>query len=133
MREVVTTLLDDLRSFLISKGYSNVFQTQYPETPDEIISVHEREDPMAYGVRGINYGLRRAPVQIRVRRKTIKEAEAAAWAIHALLDSGPNEESIPLAEGRNVTSRPIPPFFLELDERGRCSYVLKTNILTSKP
>lgn len=126
-------LLGDLRTYLMDNGYKDVYQTQYPEKPDEIISLHERENPDAFGRRGINYGGRSAPVQIRVRRKGIPDAEAKAWGIFALLDSGPNEEFITLAPGRVVTSRPKAPFFLEIDASNRCTYVVKTTIHTNKP
>ena len=125
------SLLDALRAFLIAQGFENVFKLQYPHESDEMISLHERENPMGFGARGINYGIRAAKVQIRVRRKTPEAAEADARRIFHSLDSGTDEASIPLAPGRSVTSRPAPPFFLESDEKGRWVWVLKATILTN--
>ena len=115
----------------MGNGYANVFNLQYPAEPADMIALYERENPMAFGVRGINYGLRAAPIQIRVRRTDPKAAEQVAQQLFHLLDSGPDEERIPLAPGRNVTSRPIPPFFLERDDQGRWIWVLKTTIITN--
>lgn len=127
-------LLDDLVTYLESLGYRHVFRTQFPDTPDNVISVHEREAPLAFGASGIHYGARVAPVSIRVRRKTLEEAEREAWALFALLDSGPEEQDILLTPQRRTTCRPkAPPFFLEIDAKERCTYVVKVNIHTGAP
>lgn len=127
---MIVTLTADIKEFLIRNGYANLYRIQYPPKPDDIISVHEREAPNAFGESGINYGGRTAPVQIRVRRKTIDEAEQTAWDIFALLDSGPDERRISLTPGRSITSRPRPPFFLSIDDEGRSTYVVKAFITT---
>lgn len=127
----MAVLLDDLRSFLMSKGYGNVFMEHYPSVPDEIISLYERENPLAFGAKGINYGIRAAPIQIRVRRTEPEMAKADAWAIFHLLDSGSDEVSLELVSGCSVTSRPVPPTRLEVDAEGRWVWMLKTTILTS--
>lgn len=124
------SLLTDLRSFLMENGYINVFKQSYPATPDDMVSLYERENPNAFGRRGINYGIRAAPIQIRVRRQTADEAEAVAHQLFTLLDSGPDERTIVLTPERNVTSRPIPPFRFEQDDKGRWVWIVKTTIIT---
>ena len=126
-------LVDDIIVFLEENGYANVYRTLYPPDPAEIISVHEREGPMALGPRSINYGMQARPIQIRVRREKIEDAEAVAWKLFDLFDSGPDEETIQLTEERTVTARPRVPFFFELDERRRGSYSLKLTVHTNKP
>lgn len=127
---MLPSLLDDLRSFLMVNGFANVFKQSYPPSPDEMISLYERENPLAFGTKGINYGIRAAPIQIRVRRRTPDEAEAAAHRLFHLLDSGADERAIRLANGRNVTSRPIPPIRFEQDDKGRWVWIVKATIIT---
>lgn len=126
----MASLLEDLQAYLKAQGYANVYRLQYPPEPDDVISLYEREAPLAFGWRGVNYGIRAAPVQIRVRRLSPDAAEVDARTLFELLDSGPDERMITLAEGRNVTSRPLPPFPLEQDERLRWVWVVKTTIIT---
>lgn len=123
-------LLDDLRTFLMNNGFTNVFKLQYPEKLASLVSLHERESPMAFGASGINYGARTAPTNIRVANKDSDSAEADAWRIFSLLDSGPNERLIQLTNERTVTGRPIPPIFLEIDKEKRWVWVVKVKLRT---
>lgn len=127
------TLIEDLRNFLLARGYTDVFETLYPDAPDEILSLHERENPLAFGRRGIHLGARAAKVTLRVRCATLPKARAMAWALFKLLDSGADEREIVLSPGRVVTGRPLPPFYLERDAKGRHAFALKVTLITEKP
>lgn len=126
----MVALLDELRAFMIMSGFKDVFLLQYPDSPDDIISLYERENPLAFGTHGIDYGARVAQIQIRVRRFAPDAAEQDAWRLFSLLNSGPDEELIQLSPGLSVTSRPSPPFHLEYDTKNRCTFVVKAVVHT---
>lgn len=97
-------MIDALKAFLETKGYSDIFLDNMPE---------EQKNPEAIGlfcwshtVADINDGTGTCLVQIQVRRKTRDEAKEICSELFTLIDSGLDEEQIQLTESKWCIARP---------------------------
>jgi hypothetical protein len=95
--------LDDLKAYLTEQDYTDIFRDTMPDQPDECIGLFL----WAHQIPSPNLGSGTRYVQIQVRRKDGDDANAVAFEIFSLLDSGADETPIILAEGRQCIARPI--------------------------
>lgn len=84
-------MLDAVKAYLVTKGYTDIYTDFEPEQPDEYIGLFCWEhQPDRASRSGPRY------VQVRVRRYDTDQARATCQAITVLLDSGLDESPIPL-------------------------------------
>ena len=108
--------MDDLKAFLTARGYTDIYRDTMPDQPDACIGLLLWDDvPGTVG--SWRY------VQIQVRRMDGDDANAAAYAMRELLDSGQDEERIQLTDERWCIARPRRgPKKMSTDENGRTVY-----------
>jgi hypothetical protein len=112
-------LLAAVKTFLESKGYTNIFTDYWPAEPDEIIGLFcwDHTGPP------ITDGTSTRYIQVRVRRYDADQACSVCQAITTLLDSGTDETPIPLTYPGAVIGRPRRfPRLMERDERTATYY-----------
>ena len=80
--------LDDLKAFLVARGYENIFPDSMSLKADECIGLFL----YAHASPSINNGVSKRYIQVQIRRKDRREAARIAEELCALLDSGMNEE-----------------------------------------
>jgi hypothetical protein len=111
--------LDDLKAFLTARGYTAIYRDTMPDQPDECIGLFVWD----HTVPDINDGSGVRYVQIQVRCMDGDDANAAAHAIFALLDSGMDETKIWLTDDRWCIARPRRgPKKMSVDATGRVVY-----------
>ncbi len=95
-------LLDDLKTYLTAKGYTDIHRDSMPDQPDECIGLFLYANARP----AISDGSCTRRVQIQVRRLDGDDAYSVADAIMRLLDSGMDEEKINLTKDRWCIGRP---------------------------
>jgi hypothetical protein len=96
------TFLEDLKGFLTTAGEVNVYRDMMPDQPDDTIGLFV----WAHTVGAVNDGSGTRRVQVQCRSVDPDAAYATAHRVAALLDSGPDETVIRLAEDRWCIARP---------------------------
>lgn len=86
-------MLDAVKSYLETKGHTNIYTDYLPPTPDEVIALFcwEHTPDRPGSTTGPRY------VQVRVRMYDNDQARAECQAITDLLGSGMDETPIPLS------------------------------------
>lgn len=92
----MNTFLEDVASYLGTKGYEHITCDFLPDQPDDVIGLFL----WSHTVGRINDGTGTRYVQVRVRAKDPMDAYATAHALAPLLDSGMDEERIQLTSDR---------------------------------
>ncbi len=111
--------LEDLKTYLESKGYENIGKDVLPGTPDQAVGlfVTEHKGSMIADGSATRY------IKVQVRAANAEDAYVLASQMATHIDSGPDENIIHLTDTRwgigRIRSHPCK---LSVDESGRTVY-----------
>lgn len=119
--------LDDLKTYLTGKGFTNIGRDTMPDLPETAIGLFV----WAHAIPAINYGYGTRYVQVQVRAADGDDAYRVASEILPYLDSGPEETDIALTPDRSVTGRPKTGVKKLKTELNRTTYYFDVALLGS--